>query len=297
MDRDAKILVTGASGMIGSALVKLLREKGFEKLHTPSHEQVDLTDQEDTDLYFFRSEFNYVFHLAAHVGGIEDNTNNPARFCYENTLMHCNVFAAIKRNCESTIKKLLFPGSACAYPRDAEQPIKESAFLTGIPEPTNLAYAVAKINGIVMAQSYAKQYGMKVVLPMVANTYGDNDRSSHVIPDMFRRFRNAKDNVILWGGGKPLREFIHADDVADALLFLMENYDSPEIINVGTGVEYSISALAHNIAHVLNYTGTIGFDGTKPDGAPRKVLDSSKLYTMGWKPKISLDEGLARIAA
>ena len=291
MEKQSKILVTGASGLIGSALVRLLEAEGYENVLTPDSSFCDLRFQKATYNYFEEHKPEYVFHLAACVGGIKSNFDYPGEFIFDNTIMHCNVFESCR---VFDVKKLLFPGSACAYPRDAEQPIKESSLLRGMPEPTNLAYAVAKQNGIVMAQSYAKQFGMKVVLPMVANTYGIGDKSTHVIPQMIEKFDSDTD-VVLWGTGTPLREFIYADDVAEAFLFLMLNYDSPEIINVGTGVEYSISALAHKISDAIRYERKIGFDETKPDGIPRKCLDSSRIRAMGWKPKVSLEEGLGRI--
>ena len=289
MNKQDKILVTGASGLIGSALIRLLISEGYDNLISSKHSDVDLTQQEAVQSYFYHTAPDYVFHLAAHVGGIAENNSNPAKFIYRNTLMQCNVFEAAK---EGNVKKLLFPGSACAYPKKALQPIKEQDFLEGTPEPTNLAYAIAKINGIVMAQSYAKEYGMNVVLPMVANTYGPGDRSTHVIPDMMKRFRENKHETVFWGTGAPLREFIHADDVARAFLFLMQHYDSPEIINVGTMQEISIKNLAILIAAIGGYSGNISFDDTKPDGISRKALDSSRLRAMGWKPEISLDHGL-----
>ncbi len=289
MEKDSKILVTGASGMIGSALVRLLKAQGYENIVT---ERIDLIEQEAVQNYFYNVSPNYVFHLAGHVGGIAQNHSESADFIYYNTIMQCNVFEAAR---ELGVKKLLFPGSACAYPAKALQPIKEQDFLHGKPESTNLAYALAKQNGIVMAQSYAKQYGMKVVLPMIANTYGPNDRSTHVIPDMIRKFRAAKDTITLWGSGMVRREFIHADDVAFALLFLMKNYDFPEIINVGTMEEIQIRTLAYKIAEICGYDGKINFDTSKPEGVKRKVLDSTRLYNLGWRPKIKLDDGLHEV--
>lgn len=291
MEKSSRILITGSSGLIGSALVRLLKKEGYKNLLIPSHQELDFCNQSACYLYFHSNNPDYVFHLAAAVGGIQENIQSPAMLISVNTIMHCNILEACRAY---NVRKLLFPGSACAYPANALQPIKESSLLHGIPEITNLAYAIAKINGIVMAQSYARQYDMSVVLPMVANTYGKNDRSSHVIPMMMKKFQDAH-HVIIWGTGKPLREFIYADDVASAFLFLMLNYDSSEIVNVGTGVEYSIAALAHNIKHVMNYKGTVGWDETKPDGIGRKCLDSSRIRAMGWEPKITLEEGLRRI--
>ncbi len=292
MEKTSHILVTGASGLIGSALVRLLKAEGYENVLTPTHEELDLRVQMEVTRYWAKHNPEYVFHLAAVVGGIQANSVYPVKFIFDNTQMQCNVFAASSGIRQ--VKKLLFPGSACAYPKDALQPIKESSFLQGIPEPTNLAYAVAKINGIIMAQSYAKQYGMKVVLPMVANTYGIGDKSSHVIPMMIEKFCHP--NPIFWGTGTPLREFIYADDVADAFLFLMLNYDSTasDIINVGTEEEIPIKELATKISILAN-AYSWRFDDSKPDGAMRKCLDSSRIRAMGWRPKISLDEGLKRV--
>lgn len=297
MEKQAKILVTGASGLIGGALAQLLMAEGYKNLLIPSHKEVDLCDQLMTFKYFDRHHPQYVFHLAAYVGGIKDNSEHPGKFIYKNTMMHCNVFDACNY---LQIKKLLFPGSACAYPKDAEQPIKESSFLQGMPEPTNLAYAVAKINGIVMAQSYAKEYGMNVVLPMVANTYGIGDASSHVIPMLIQKIRDAKEHdimPIIWGSGNPLREFIYADDVASAFLFLMKNYDNAEIINVGSGYEQTVGGLLSMIIGLLDYHGGVSRDSSMYEGVMRKCLDSSKLYAMGWKPKVSLEKGLRRVIA
>ncbi len=291
MEKTSKILVTGASGLIGSALVRLLRLEGYENVLTPDSLEVDCRIPEDVDDYFLKYYPEYVFHLAAQVGGIHENDTKSADFIYDNTMMHSVIFNACRF---SKVKKLLFPGSACAYPKQALQPIKEQDFLNGPPEQTNLAYAIAKQNGIVMAQSYAKQYGMRVALPMVTNTYGIGDRSSHVIPQLMQKFCSNED-VVLWGTGRPLREFIYADDVASAFLFLMENYDSQEIINVGTGREIPINALAAMIATICEYKGKASFDNTKPDGAMRKVLDSSRINAMGWAPKVSLEDGLRKV--
>lgn len=288
MEKQSKILVTGASGLIGSALVRLLRTEGYENVLTPTSDEVDCRLHEDVYDYFLSEKPDYVFHLAARVGGIKDNAEKSANFIYDNTMMQCVVLDAC---CFMGVKKLLFPGSACAYPV-LDRPIKESDFMNGAPEPTNIAYAAAKINGIIMAQSYAKQYGMKVVLPMVANTYGPGDRSSHVIPMLVKKF-GADETPIIWGNGLPMREFIHADDVASAFLFLMQNYDSPEIINVGTEEEITIGVLVARIRSLFSdYKKNMRFDLSKPNGIMRKVLDSSKIRALGWEPKIKLEDGL-----
>jgi GDP-L-fucose synthase len=301
-DNNKKILITGHSGMVGSALVRLLRQKKQAQLLTPSHAELELRDQAQVMAYFKQHSPDYVFHLAAVVGGIHANNTYPAKFIYDNTQMHCNIIEAAA---QFKVKKLLFPGSACTYPKLAPQPIKENFFLDGLIEPTNIAYAAAKINGIVMCQAYARERQLNAILPMPTNAYGIGDNfnpeASHVIPALMRRFHEAKlqklPEVVLWGTGKPLREFIYVDDLADALIFLMENYDSSEIINVGTMQEITIADLSQQIAKTVGYTGKITLDTTKPDGAPRKCLDSTRLNSLGWKPKITLQEGLQRMYA
>jgi GDP-L-fucose synthase len=297
MKQSVKILITGATGMAGSALVRQLRNLGYQNLLTPTHQALDLRNQASAFDYFRLNKPEYVFHLAAIVGGIHANNTYPAKFIYDNTQMHCNIIQACY---EYQVTKLLFPGSACTYPKLAAQPIIETAFLDGLIEPTNLAYAAAKINGIVMCQSYHKQYGMQVIVPMPTNAYGVGDnfdpQASHVIPALMQRFHEAKlqnlPEVTLWGSGQPLREFIYVDDFADALIFLMQHYNDTALINLGTMQEISIANLAQKIATVVGYTGKISLDTSKPDGAPRKCLDSSKLFALGWEPKVSLDEGL-----
>lgn len=300
MNKTDKILITGASGMVGSALSLILEKNGYNNLLKPTHEELELTDQPSVGDYISHSQPDYVFHLAAVVGGIQANNEYPADFIYKNTLMHSNV---IDSSFRSGVKKLLFPGSACTYPKLAEQPIPESEFLNGEIEPTNIAYAAAKINGIVMCQSYTKQYGFNIVIPMPTNTYGVGDnfnpKQSHVIPALMDRLVKARDandkKVEIWGTGEPLREFIYVDDLANALVFLMKSYDSNEIINIGTMDEISIKDLASKIAQTVGYQGELEFDTRKPDGAPRKCLDSEKLKDLGWKPSVSLYEGLKRM--
>ena len=301
MKINSKILVTGSSGMVGGALVRQLKNHSSDVL-TPTHQDLDLRDQAKVRQYFEQHQPEYVFHLAAIVGGIHANNTYPARFIYDNTQMHCNVIEAAHTH---GVKKLLFPGSACTYPKMAPQPIRENCFLDGLIEPTNVAYAAAKINGIVMCQAYAREHEMNAIVPMPTNSYGVGDnfnpQASHVIPGLMLRFHQAKvtnlDEVVLWGSGEPLREFIYVDDFADALIFLMKNYDSKEIINLGTMQEISIINLAHKIAATIGYTGRVSLDTTRPDGAPRKCLDSNKLFALGWKPKVGLDEGLKRMYA
>jgi len=299
MNQSVKILITGSTGMVGSALARQLSNHNCQLL-TPTHKQLDLRDQQAVNRFFSEYQPDYVYHLAAIVGGIHANNTYPAKFIYDNTQMHCNVIQAAYSH---GVKKLLFPGSACTYPKLAPQPIHETSFLEGSIEPTNIAYAAAKINGIVMCQSYRREHQFNAIVPMPTNAYGVNDNfdpnASHVIPGLMKRFNEAKiqklSEVVLWGTGTPLREFIYVDDLADALIFLMEYYDSGNIINVGTMQEITISMLAQQIADVVGYHGTISLDISKPDGAPRKCLDSSSLFSLGWQPKISLQEGLKRM--
>lgn len=302
MNQQDKILITGASGMIGSALARLLTQQGFTGVLTPSHATLELRDQQAVFAYFREHAPQYVFHLAARVGGIQANSSHPGQFIYDNTIMQCNLLEAARLH---GVSKLLFPGSACTYPKLAPQPVKEAEFLNGPIEPTNLAYAAAKINGLVMAQAYAREYGLRVVLPMPTNTYGVGDNfnpgTSHVIPGLMQRFHAAllegAPEVVMWGTGTPLREFIYVDDVADALRFLMQNHEDTAIINLGSMEEISIRDLAGLIAEVVGYKGKISLDATKPDGAPRKMLDSTPLFALGWRPSIGLKEGLRRMYA
>jgi GDP-L-fucose synthase len=301
MKTNSKILITGSTGMVGGALFRQLKAQPYELL-APTHKELDLCDQAGVMEYFATHKPQYVFHLAAIVGGIHANNTYPSKFIFDNTQMHCNVIHAAHQH---KVEKLLFPGSACTYPKLAPQPISESSFLNGLLEPTNLAYAAAKINGIVMCQAYARQYGMNAIVPMPTNSYGVGDNfnpeASHVIPGLMKRFHQAKiddlPEVVLWGTGEPLREFIYVDDFADALIFLMENYSGTNIINLGTMQEISIRALAGEIANVVDYTGKIALDTSKPDGAPRKCLDAKNLFALGWKPKVGLQEGLKRMYA
>ena len=297
MHKTDTILITGATGMIGQALVSVLTKEGYSRILTPRHSELELCNQQAVEDYFTQYKPLYVFHLAARVGGIHANNNYPAEFIRDNTLMQLNVFEAARK---AGVKKLLFPGSACTYPKMAPQPIQENELLNGAIEPTNIAYAAAKINGIIAAQSYAKQYGLQVVIPMPTNSYGIGDNlnpeASHVIPGLMKRFHEAKlgrfPKVEMWGTGTPMREFIHSNDMAEAFLFLMDNYTSTDIINVGSGQEISIKTLATLVAKIVGYEGEIFLDTSKPDGAPRKALDSGKLFALGWKPKVALEDGL-----
>jgi GDP-L-fucose synthase len=297
MNKQDKIVITGTAGMVGSALTRILKEQGFTNLIALTRDDLDLRDQAAVAKFFVSKKPDYVFHLAAVVGGIHANATYPSKFIYDNTQMHLNVIHAAYEN---GVKKLLFPGSACTYPKMAEQPIVEESFLTGPLEPTNIAYAAAKINGIIAAQSYSKEHGFNCVVPMPTNAYGVGDnfnpQQSHVIPALIRRFHEAKINgdseVVMWGSGKALREFLYVDDFAQALIFLMQTHNDSNIINLSTMAEISMRDLATKIAQTVGFTGEIKLDTTKPDGAPRKCLDSSKLQNLGWKPKVTLEEGL-----
>lgn len=299
LEPNSKILITGAKGLVGSALVRAFTELPYHLL-TPTHAELDLCQQNRVISYFEKNKPDYVFHLAAIVGGIHANHHYPAKFIYDNTLMHCNVMHAAYT---SGVKKLLFTGSACTYPKFASQPIKESAFLDGKIEPTNIAYAAAKINGIIMGQSFAKQHQMNIIIPMPTNAYGIGDnfdlQAAHVIPALMKRFHDAKlaklAQVTIWGSGAPQREFIYVDDLADALIFLMNNYNCAELINIGTMQEITMLELAKTIATIVGYEGNIELDASKPDGAPRKCLDATQLWAMGWRPKVTLTEGLTQM--
>lgn len=296
MTPDSRILVLGHRGMVGSAIVRRLSGGGYRNIQiTPDG---DLRDQMlARDLMgVYRPE--YLMLCAAKVGGIKANMDKPADFAFDNLMIQTNVIDAAYR---AGVKKLLFLGSSCIYPRDAEQPIKESALMTGPLEPTNAPYAIAKIAGIAMCQAYRKQYGFNAICAMPTNLYGPGDNfrddNAHVIPAMIRKFHEAKlanaPSVTLWGTGNARREFLHVDDMADAAVFLMEHYDEPEPINVGCGEDLEIRHLAIMVAHAIHYEGRIEFDPSKPDGAPRKVLDVSRMKTLGWSPSIILHKGLA----
>lgn len=296
--KDSRIYVAGHRGMVGSAIVRALRRQGFTNLILASRSELDLTDKTQVEAFFTREKPEFVFLAAAKVGGILANNTYPGDFLYDNLMIQNNVIhAAFKHG----VEKLLFLGSSCIYPKMAPQPIKEEYLLTGPLEPTNEAYAIAKIAGIKLCQAYYKQHGCRFISAMPTNLYGYGDNyhpeNSHVLPALLRRFHEAKienkQEVAIWGSGKPLREFMFSDDLADACLFLMENYDDPELINVGTGEEISILELAKLTAEIVGYNGKITFDATKPDGTPRKLMDSSRLHTLGFRHRISLREGMA----
>ena len=297
MDKNSIIYVAGHTGMLGTALVKRLKEKGFNDIRAKTHDELDLTDSREVDKFFEYNKPEYVFLAAAKVGGIYANDTEPADFIYQNLMIQTNVIDAAYR---FGVKKLLFLGSSCIYPKLARQPIKESELLSGYLEPTNDAYAIAKIAGIKMCQSYNKQYGTKFISLMPTNLYGPNDNydlgTSHVLPALIRKFHEAKKNnseyVEIWGTGSPKREFLYVDDLAAACLFLMENYDGSEIVNVGVGQDLTIKELALHIKKIVGFDGELKFDRSKPDGTPRKLLDVTKLKKLGWEAKIDLDTGL-----
>lgn len=299
MDKSNCTFVAGHRGLVGSAIVRRLEADGYSHLLTRTREQLDLTDSRAVDSFFLAERPDYVFLAAAKVGGILANATYPADFLRENILIQTNVIDAAYRH---GVKKLQFLGSSCIYPKFAPQPIREESLLAGPLEPTNDAYAVAKIAGLKMAQAYRHQHGFNAISLMPTNLYGPNDNfdleASHVVPALIRRFHEAAQanapEVILWGTGTVRREFLHADDLADAAVFLMKCYDDAEIINVGTGKDVTIRELAEMICEITEYRGRIVTDASKPDGTPRKLLDVSRLRALGWKPSISLREGLAQ---
>lgn len=299
MINDSKIYVAGHCGMVGSAIVRNLENRGFSNIVVRTHTELDLTNQEAVNRFFVEEKPEYVFLAAAKVGGIVANNTSPAQFFYENMMIETNVIHAAYL---SGVKKLMFLGSSCIYPKYAEQPMREDALLTGLLEPTNEAYAIAKIAGIKMCDYYRRQYGCDFVSVMPTNLYGTGDnynlQTSHVLPALIRKFHEAKINntpeVVLWGTGSPYREFLHADDMADATVFCMLNYSDYGHINVGSQSELTIKELAEKVKKTVGYEGKIIWDSEKPDGTPRKLMDSTKLYEMGWKPKIGLNEGIKR---
>ena len=299
METNSKIYVAGHNGMVGRAIVRKLKDEGYNNLILKTHDDLDLTNQKEVESFFDLYEPEYIFLAAARVGGIVANNTYPAEFINNNLLMQTNI---IHQCYIYNVKKLLFLGSSCIYPRDCQQPIKEDYFMTGPLEKTNDAYAVAKIAGIKMCQSYNKQYGSNFISLMPTNLFGPGDNydleNSHVFPAMIRKFHEAKlrndNNITLWGTGSPYREFLHVNDLADAALFLMNNYNSSEIINVGTGEDLTIKDLALLMKKITNFKGEIIFDSTRPDGTPKKLLDVSKLHNLGWKHSIELEIGLIR---
>jgi len=299
MEKNAKIFVAGR-GMVGSALIRRLDQLGYRNIITRSSAELDLRNQQNVSSFFEQEKPDYVFLAAAKVGGINANNTYRAEFLYDNLMIESNVIHA----CYLTkVKKLLFLGSSCIYPRMAQQPLKESYLLTGPLEYTNEPYAIAKIAGVKLCENYRLQYGCNFISVMPTNLYGPNDNydlaKSHVLPALLRKIHTAKIKNIpaveVWGSGTPLREFLHVDDLADASLFLMEHYNEPELVNIGTGTDISIKDLVLLIMKIANYKGEIKFDSAKPDGTPRKLLDVSKLMALGWKPKITLEEGVKMV--
>ncbi len=298
MEQDAKIYVAGHGGLVGSALTRMLRRSGYENLVTRTSGEVDLRQQKAVRDFFQEATPEYVFLAAAKVGGIYANDTYPADFIYDNLSIQVNIIEAARA---WGVKKLLFLGSSCVYPRGCPQPMKEEYLLTGELERTNEAYAIAKISGMKMCEAYRRQHGSRFISVMPTNLFGPGDNfdllNSHVIPALMRRFHEAKvrgdSEVVVWGTGQPRREFLHVDDLADALVFLMKEYDEPGFINVGTGEDISIGELAQMIKKVVGYPGDLRFDREKPDGTPRKLLDVSRIFSLGWRPRLNLDEGLS----
>ncbi len=296
-DTGARVYVAGHRGMVGSAIVRALKRAGFVNILTRTSAELDLRRQAEVEDFFAQERPDYVFLAAARVGGILANDNYPADFIYDNLAIETNIIHAAHR---MGVKKLLFLGSTCIYPKLAPQPLKEEYLLTGPLEPTNEWYAVAKIAGIKLCQAYRKQHGDDFISAMPTNLYGPEDNfdleKSHVVPAMMRKMHEARERgeveVPLWGTGKPLREFLHVDDLAEALLFLMQHYSDAEHVNVGVGQDLSIRELAETIARVVGYQGKLAFDPGKPDGTPRKLVDTTKINALGWHPRIGLEEGL-----
>ena len=299
MDLDSKIYVAGHRGMVGSSILRRLHHLGFTNIITKTKSELDLTNQLSVVEFFNHYKPEYVFLAAAKVGGIKANDDFRADFIYDNLMIQSNI---IKASHDIGVKKLLFLGSTCIYPKLCPQPIKEEYLLTGKLEPTNDAYAVAKICGIKMCQDFNKQYGDNFISVMPTNLYGYNDNydlnNSHVLPALIRKFHEAKienrDIVEIWGTGTPMREFLFVDDLADACVYLMQNYNSPEIVNIGTGEDITIKDLAYLVKEVIGFTGDIYFNTDKPDGTPKKLSDVSKLRNIGWSYKTSLKDGLEK---
>ena len=299
MNCSDKIYVAGHTGMVGSAIVRHLQKNGYNNLLIRTHSELDLTNQQATKSFFEQERPDYVFIAAAKVGGIQANSSSPADFLYVNLMINANIIHAAH---EVGVKKLLALGSSCIYPKFADQPIREEALLDGKPEPTNEGYAIAKISALELVKFFHLQYNDPFISCMPTNIYGENDnfdlQGSHVIPAMIRKFHTAKmegeDSVTLWGTGSPLREFLYVDDLADACVFLMEHYDGAEHINIGSGEEVSMKQLAEEIASVIGFEGSLNYDTEKPDGAPRRLVDSTRIHELGWKHKVTLREGIER---
>jgi GDP-L-fucose synthase len=297
MEKTSKIYVAGHRGLVGSAIVRNLKNKGYNNIITKTHEELDLTNQQEVMRFFEQNKPEYVILAAAKVGGINANNTLPADFIYQNMMIQTNVIHSAHTN---NVVKLLFLGSTCIYPKMAKQPITEDELLTGPLENTNEAYAIAKIAGLEMCKFYKRQYGDNFISCMPTNLYGPNDNfdleSSHVLPALIRKFHEAKirnyDVVEIWGTGTPLREFLYVDDMADACVFLLNNYDEEQHVNIGTGEEISIKQLALTIKKIVKFEGEVIFNTSMPDGTPRKLTDVSKLHNLGWKHFINLEDGI-----
>ena len=298
MDSNSKIYVAGNTGLVGSAIIRMLKSKGYTNILSTPHSNWDLRSQEDVNRFFRINKPDYVFLAAAKVGGIGANSEQPADFIYDNLMIQTNIIDAAYRH---GVKKLLFLGSSCIYPKFPKMPITEDQLMTSELEPSNDAYAIAKIAGVKMCQAYRKQYGFNAIAVMPTNLYGIGDNfdhnSSHVLPAMISKFHGSLDKsehweVVLWGDGTPMREFLHVDDLAEACYTCMETYDDSELINIGTGEDVTIKELAETIKDVVGYENSIKWDTDKPNGTPRKVLNVDKIKSLGWEPKISLREGI-----
>jgi GDP-L-fucose synthase len=298
MQPEARVFVAGHGGLVGSAVVRRLQREGFSRVLIATREQLDLRDQAAVNYWFRANRPEYVFLVAGTVGGILANSTRPAEFIYDNMMIHATVVHAAHL---FPVKRLLYLGSSCIYPRESPQPMKEEHLLSGLLEPTNEPYAIAKIAGIKLCQAYRKQYGSDFISAMPTNLYGPNDNfdlaSSHVLPALIRKFHDAKSEgrgeVPIWGTGSPRREFLHVDDLADACVFLMRRYDAVEHVNVGTGEDLTIRELAETVRDIVHPQAQLVFDPTKPDGTPRKLLDVSRLHALGWRHSIPLREGIA----
>ena len=300
IQKESSIYVAGHNGMVGSAIIRRLKQAGFSNIITRTSKELNLTNQQAVANFFATEKLDFVFLAAAKVGGILANNTFRAEFIYENLMIQNNIIHCSYLN---KVKKLMFLGSSCIYPKLAPQPMQEEYLLTGILEATNEPYAIAKIAGIKMCDAYRAQYGCNFISVMPTNLYGPNDnydlKNSHVLPALIRKFHIAKiknlKNVEVWGTGSPMREFLHVDDLAEACLYLMQNYNESGIINIGMGEDISIKDLAILVKKIVNYNGDIIFDTTKPDGTPRKLMDVSKLHSYGWKHKINLEEGIKSV--
>ena len=297
MELDSRVYIAGHGGMVGNAILRNLRKGNFKNIITKTSSELDLRNQQNVNDFFATEKPDYVFLAAARVGGIQANNTYRAEFLYDNLMIEANIIHAAYQN---NVSKLLFLGSSCIYPKFAPQPLKEEYLLTGSLEYTNEPYALAKIAGVKLCESYQKQYNCNFISVMPTNLYGNGDNydlnNSHVLPALIRKIHLAKlnnsDKVVVWGTGTPKREFLYADDLADACIFLMQHYNSSDPINIGTGIDLTIHELAETIKEIIGFSGEIIFDTTKPDGTPRKLLDVTRLHTLGWKHKINLDEGI-----